>query len=651
VRRDQLLSFLSACAALLGTAVLSGQSPQGATPVFRSGVEIVRLDVSVLDKQRMPVRGLAAADFTVLEDGKPRPVVVFSAIDLADVVTERPAKWMREVTPDVATNRLDDRRIVVLVLDDATLPPDPAMVETTKRIGRQVIEGLGPGDLLSVVYTADNRRPQDFTTDRAKLSAAVERITGGISAHPWYLNASSIGTLNGVMEYLKTLPERRKVVVYVSVGVPIDHAAMAPVLASTLMNNSAVKDREQMLQLIDEMKRIFAQARPANVNVYAVDPSGLGGLEFYFVGHGVQQEAAHARAMLFLDYLQTVAGNTDGLAIINTNAPETRVAEIFRENQSYYLLGYEPVSGKHDGGLHRIEVKVDRPDVHVRSRNLTEAPSEKQDKDAKAAAPLAKALSGILPNADVPLSVTAAPFALPGGKTAAVVIALGMQQDLSGMPLFSRVAEAVDLRTSAFTLEGDPRETNHEKVMVTLLPGPGGDVRYDVLSRIDLRPGRYELRLAAYSGTLDKSGSVYVDVEVPDFAKAPVSLSGLVVGLTPAPASAPKDVVLSLLPFAPTSERTFRRTSRVVVFARVYQGGKSPLAPVNLTASILDDHDAKVFDQAQHLGADQFDPKARAADYRLEMPLRDLSPGAHVLIVETTLGKETARRDLVFEMR
>src|SRR5204862_1031847 len=68
----------------LGMVVLTAQSQPQST--FRSGIDIVRLDVSVLDKERMPVRGLTAADFTVLEDGKPQPIVAFDAVDVPDRV-------------------------------------------------------------------------------------------------------------------------------------------------------------------------------------------------------------------------------------------------------------------------------------------------------------------------------------------------------------------------------------------------------------------------------------------------------------------------------------------------------------------------------------------------------------------------------------
>ena len=67
---------VSLLAVWLGVFVcLSAQQPPTApsqTPTFRTGVDAVQLDVSVLDKDRRPVRGLTAADFTVLDNGKPR---------------------------------------------------------------------------------------------------------------------------------------------------------------------------------------------------------------------------------------------------------------------------------------------------------------------------------------------------------------------------------------------------------------------------------------------------------------------------------------------------------------------------------------------------------------------------------------------------
>ena len=64
------------------TAQVSGGNQQQARPpVFRSGVELIRLDVSVLDRERRPIPGLGREQFTVLEDGVPQRIEVFEAIE------------------------------------------------------------------------------------------------------------------------------------------------------------------------------------------------------------------------------------------------------------------------------------------------------------------------------------------------------------------------------------------------------------------------------------------------------------------------------------------------------------------------------------------------------------------------------------------
>jgi len=69
-------------------------------PTFRTGVDIVQLDVTVLDKDRQPVRGLTADDFTILDKGKPQPIVAFSAVDVP-APAAHVAPWIRDAPLDV----------------------------------------------------------------------------------------------------------------------------------------------------------------------------------------------------------------------------------------------------------------------------------------------------------------------------------------------------------------------------------------------------------------------------------------------------------------------------------------------------------------------------------------------------------------------
>jgi VWFA-related protein len=139
----------------------------------------VHLDVSVLDRYRRPVRGLTPSDFTILDDGKPQQIAVFQAVEIAE--PEQPsAPWMRDVVRDVHTNdRIQERRLFLIILDDATIQSDLHALKNVREIARTVMDRLGPSDLAAAIFTRDNRHSQDYTNDRARLLAAVDRFTVG----------------------------------------------------------------------------------------------------------------------------------------------------------------------------------------------------------------------------------------------------------------------------------------------------------------------------------------------------------------------------------------------------------------------------------------------------------------------------------------
>jgi hypothetical protein len=135
---------------LIGLATVStngwAQQQPGATQpprTFQSGVDVVEVDVSVLDKDRRPVRGLAQPNFTILEDGKPRPIVAFSAVDLPerDASSAR-ALWVRDVSSDVVTNAIrPEGRLVVIMLDWSIRFEDHLLAN---RIATAAVNSLGP---------------------------------------------------------------------------------------------------------------------------------------------------------------------------------------------------------------------------------------------------------------------------------------------------------------------------------------------------------------------------------------------------------------------------------------------------------------------------------------------------------------------------
>ena len=174
--------------------------------------------------------------------------------------------------------------------------------------------------------------------------------------------------------------------------------------------------------------------------------------------------------------------------------------------------------------------------------------------------------------------------------------------------------------------------------------------RFDALSRLDLEPGEYEVRVAV-SGAA-RTASVFSYVTVPAFAAAPLSLSSIVVSATGGTLTAPRDFLSPLLPVVPTARREFAHADRFVAFFRIYQGTarQDPLAPVQLQSTIVDARGTVVATETNTLAAGQF-ATGRTADHYLTVPLATLDQGDYLLKVEATMGARVAGRALRFVVR
>ena len=264
-------------------------------------------------------------------------------------------------------------------------------------------------------------------------------------------------------------------------------------------------------------------------------------------------------AYLNSEFYQTVAENTGGVAIVNRNDFETVVPRILRENGAYYLLGYQSPNLKADGTLRTIDVKVNRPGVTVRARSgYYGAKADAPGKEAAAPTALSPALetaaTALVQSSAVRMQVSTAAFAVPQKPGAAVAITAGVRPE--ALEDTTQVDD-VNLLAEAFTLDGAKAASMFQPFRIGT-----GLKQYELLTRLELKPGRYQLRVSTESRLRGKAGSVFTDLEVPDFSK-PLSLSGVVVharlGLK-APSDAGVTALTSLVP--PTTQRDFPATSR-----------------------------------------------------------------------------------------
>ena len=173
---------------------------------------------------------------------------------------------------------------------------------------------------------------------------------------------------------------------------------------------------------------------------------------------------------------------------------------------------------------------------------------------------------------------------------------------------------------------------------------------YEILSKLPLDPGRYEIRIAASDRASGRTGSIFTSIDVPDFGKAALSLSGVVLDARRGPIVAPEDALRDVVPNVPTARRELDRSDRATAFLRLYQGGQGVLRPVTLMTRIQNSTGTVVHETTRSLSADDF-AKGRSADYTFDIPLDALAPGEHLLTIEVSERTRTERRDVRFTIR
>jgi len=246
-------------------------------------------------------------------------------------------------------------------------------------------------------------------------------------------------------------------------------------------------------------------------------------------------------------------------------------------------------------------------------------------------------LSGSLPVRGLRIGVSAIPLAVPGERRASVVLAL----NVTAPP--GATTGPVSIVAAAFDYASNYEEAATVRQTVALSAGlePG----YEGLARLDLAPGRYELRIAAVSGTT--TGSVITDVEVPDVRKAPLSASGLVLATGASRPAAASDIVPRLVPIAPTAVRAFAASDALTSLLQIYRGTTKIAQAAHVRSAIVDSTGKTRAEHSSDLDAVSFGARA-SADYRWTTPLTQLDPGEYLLSVDATMGDATVHRTARF---
>lgn len=663
----QRTGFAIAACLLLSCATVSAQVLRAPQP-FRADVEAVEIDVRVVDESGRPITGLTREDFEIFEEGVRQEIRVFTPVDVPDAP---PARTIA-LEPDVQTNRRPfDGRVYAIVLDD--LHTHPLYSHRLKRAVRRFLdEHLTVNDRAAIVVTSGRTEAsQELTSSRQALLAALDRFHGRklrsstleridqyymtrdilerrndgkpprvddpLEFERAYQARTALDTLAGVARWLGSVPARRKALLFVSEGIDYDiHDVFENKEASTIIAST---------------RDAIAAATRSNVTIYTIDPRGLtlgdDAIELASLPEDTSLNLGtttmQREVQLAQDSLRTLADETGGFAIVNANDLSNGFDRIVQENTHYYLLGYQPSNSRRDGRFRTIEVRVKRPGGRVLARRGYVAPRSEPVHRAEAAEDAAPDLRPLLdspiPVQGLELDSSVAAFRGANGKASALVT-LEIGPGLSFKEADGTHRARVDVSVVAISADGKTTSDGQRAIELKLKPDTLAHVSrfgFRTLSRLDLAPGRYQVRVAAREQGAERGGLVIQDLVVPDFTSEPLAMSHLVLasrGAAQAITTKPDPVLKDRLALPPTAVRRFDSRDVLTVFAEVYDNREKGVEPVVLTTSIADAAGTVAFRREETVESFSFEPARRSWTHRLDVPLKDLQPGAYVLRVE-----------------
>jgi len=630
------LSLLAASLVASLTIVSASQQAPPPAPVpsqrtFRTSVDLVTLTVTVLDKQRRPVKGLTLDDFTVLEEGESRPVV---AVETIETPMSRPAGlpvWHDEAIEDVVSNAPKSGRLVVLFFDRSI--GRGWETDRARKIAARAIAELGPEDVAAVVYNYHLATPLNFTSDRQRLLVASKSPVIGTQDYDGqrgdcFCGLCGVESVEQVAKALEPMRGRPKLLIYMGSGIPLfedPSAKCAPWLRPATASMFAAAQRTQMV-------------------IHVVDPSGVRTSGFSAAG----RLAVAGRPNY--DSLRRLAENTGGGTLLGTNTPDADVPRIFQESVISYLIGFKPRAMTADGKPQSVR-------VHVRGRDLTVLAASTympaSPADMAAAPPLpagfssVSAIAGLSPVPDIAMRASA--IAVPDAATpdrAAIATVLGMD-----IPVGSATSApiAFEVEVAAFDTKGRPQGADRQTMTLTARPG-ATTLAVEMLSRLSLPKGRFEIRAAVSSASPALTGSLFTFVDVENFGSLPLAVSGLIVQAPTAVRLIAADRPDTWLPAAPTTYRAFARDARVTAALRLVRSKPTANQPVEVVTQVVDARGARVSNTFSRVEPRDFDARGQA-DVRVDVPVSTLVPGEYLLKVAVTLDKTKVARTARFSVR
>jgi VWFA-related protein len=664
-----------ALAALVLALAPSPEAPQSAPaqPTFRSGVDLVRLDVRIVDDAGRPITDLGQDEIEILENGAPLPVVLFQR------VTEPAESYVdaaiKAVTAEVSSNDAFPRgHLYILIFDQQHITPgneQRARMAAAQFIRRRV----RPSDRVAL-YAIPGPGPQiGFTSDKLRAIDGLDSIRGTAER----IVSSPLGSMT-VFEAHRVVQGDEKLIVDLigrmaaegdadigagatgggGLGTGEDPRVTRRLLqenARTVVNQSDSATRQFLQRLADviagfreiegrktvvlfsegffqdnlsrELEMVAAAAAQSYCVFYTFDLNQRNNT----LGSATVSETTFATEIQSrIAPLSTLALETDGMMVLDASARSGEALDrIADQAQEYYLIGFMPSEEArlNRGKYRRVEVKVRRAGATVSARTGYAVPP---DPGALTAGDRRKAIDAVLsaPFVQQGLKVDYTTYVMKSPEPGRHRVVLSLNADL---PVRSQPSDAADVVFIVRSVpDGRVVASGTDRMSLPQSPRPGSPVGSGSWRvHFDVPAGSYLMRTVVREpGGL--VGSADRRIEVRPLDGPDVTVSDLVLGSA-----------LGGLPVRPRAYTGDGLTGALEAY------GRTPVQMDGLTVRIELRRQADSSTLAS-LTADVLDPEKRddggiSRRAAFLMPLDSVPPGeylAHAIV--STRGEIVAER-------
>ena len=262
------------------------------------------------------------------------------------------------------------------------------------------------------------------------------------------------------------------------------------------------------------------------------------------------------------------------------------------------------------------------------------------------------------------MTAVAVPMAgAPGAKNRAASVLVVVEIAPGALPFKEDnglFVNDVELAIIAFDGDGKVRDGAKDKAELKLRRETQAQIIANgvrVTRRLNLPPGRYQLRIGVREGVGGKVGSVMYDLDVPDFSKGDMNMGGVLLTSAAAsrtPTANPDADFKEILPASPSTLREFSNGDELALAVDVYDNRGFTPHRVEIRTTVTDDHGTVVFSARDERKSEELKGTIGTFGHVARVPLKGMAAGRYVLKVEaqsTLSSNANASREIEFQVR